>query len=407
MIRQDAAASGGRSLLLWSTAGASRTVTTKAARRVAVRVRGDQCLGAPEVAVDVDGRRVLTAPVTSTAWTTVGADAAVADGAHTVAVRFTNDAMASGCDRNLHIDSVTFSSSAATPHAGARLYVEPASNAGRQAATWRTSRPADAALMDRLAAQPQAAWFGAWSGDIRAAVDRHAGAAAAAGAVPVLVAYNIPQRDCGGASAGGLGSADAYRTWIRSFAAGIGTRRAIVVVEPDALTLVDCLSATDRERRYELLRDAAAVLSARPGTSVYLDAGHPRWLSADEAARRLVRAGAADAQGFALNVSNHIATPELVDYGRRVAAGSGGKHFVLDTSRNGLGPAPGGAWCNAPGRALGATPSPATTSTSDPLHDASLWVKRPGESDGTCNGGPPAGTWWPESALALARNAGW
>jgi endoglucanase len=261
--------------------------------------------------------------------------------------------------------------------------------------------------MDRLAAQPQAAWFGAWSGDIRAAVDRHAGAAAAAGAVPVLVAYNIPQRDCGGASAGGLGSADAYRTWIRAFAAGIGTRRAIVVVEPDALTLVDCLSATDRERRYELLRDAAAVLAARTGTSVYLDAGHPRWLSADEAARRLVRAGAADAQGFALNVSSHIATPELVDYGRRVAAGAGGKHFVLDTSRNGLGPAPGGAWCNAPGRALGATPSPATTSTSDPLHDASLWVKRPGESDGTCNGGPPAGTWWPESALALARNAGW
>ncbi len=36
-----------------------------------------------------------------------------------------------------------------------------------------------------------------------------------------------------------------------------------------------------------------------------------------------------------------------------------------------------------PGRALGETP---TTKTADPLVDAYLWVKRPGESDGECKG---------------------
>lgn len=52
-----------------------------------------------------------------------------------------------------------------------------------------------------------------------------------------------------------------------------------------------------------------------------------------------------------------------------------------------------------PGRALGEVP---TTRTGDELVDAYLWVKRPGESDGDCKGGPKAGAWWPEYALGLA-----
>ncbi|RKN54957.1 endoglucanase, partial [Streptomyces klenkii] len=80
----------------------------------------------------------------------------------------------------------------------------------------------------------------------------------------------------------------------------------------------------------------------------------------------------------------------------------GGAHFVIDTSRNGNGPYEGTdePWCNPPGRALGDAP---TAGTGDPLVDAYLWIKRPGESDGECRGGPPAGQWWPEYALALAR----
>ena len=39
--------------------------------------------------------------------------------------------------------------------------------------------------------------------------------------------------------------------------------------------------------------------------------------------------------------------------------------------------------------------------------DAFLWVKNPGESDGTANGGPVAGQWWAEYALGLAERARW
>jgi endoglucanase len=75
---------------------------------------------------------------------------------------------------------------------------------------------------------------------------------------------------------------------------------------------------------------------------------------------------------------------------------------VIDTSRNGKGPAPENAWCNPAGRGLGADP---TGSTGNSLDDAYLWVKQPGASDGTCNGGPAAGQWWPEYALGLAERA--
>ena len=76
-----------------------------------------------------------------------------------------------------------------------------------------------------------------------------------------------------------------------------------------------------------------------------------------------------------------------------------GKHFLIDTSRNGLGTT---EWCNPRGQALGVTP---TTNTGHPLVDAFLWIKQPGESDGTCGGGPRAGNWWTDIALELSRAA--
>jgi endoglucanase len=263
------------------------------------------------------------------------------------------------------------------------------------------TRPADAARLDVIASRPQAFWFGGWNTDVRADVDRVM--TAAAGRVPALVAYNIPQRDCGAYSAGGAGSATAYRTWIRAFAAGVGTRRAIVVVEPDAVAGLDCLSSTDRATRLALLADAVRVLAANPNAAVYLDGGHDGWQSVSTMAGRLAQAGIADAQGFSLNVSNFRAQSGLVTYGQQLAAAIGVAHFVIDTSRNGLGPSPDGQWCNPPGRALGAKPGV----TSAYRQDWNLWVKRPGESDGPCNGGPAAGVFWPSYADGLAQRAAW
>jgi endoglucanase len=194
-----------------------------------------------------------------------------------------------------------------------------------------------------------------------------------------------------------------YRAWIDDLAAGIGAGPAAVVLEPDALPALDCLSEDAREQRSALLAYAASRLSRRDGVAVYIDAGNPSWIAPAEMARRLRAAGVARARGFALNVSSFHTTARARAYGKAISRRAGNAPFVIDTSRNGAGPAPGDAWCNPPGRALGQAP---TGDTGDPLVDALLWIKRPGESDGACNGGPPAGTWWPDEALRLARAAG-
>lgn len=291
---------------------------------------------------------------------------------------------------------------AGSPLAGGSLYVEPTSRALTTASQWQSTRPADAPYMTRIGRTPQAVWFNGWQSDTRAAASAYTTAAAQAGQWPVLVAYNIPQRDCGSYSAGGVGSADAYRAWIRDLAAGIGSRRAVVILEPDALAGMSCLSATDRARRLQLLGEAVDILKGNAQTLVYLDAGHARWLSAAEAATRLSSANIARADGFSLNVSNFISSAENVSYGEAVSARVGGKHFIIDTSRNGMGATSTNEWCNPDGRGLGIAP---TTATGHPLVDALLWIKRPGESDGSCNGGPVAGAWWPEYALGLAQRA--
>ncbi|MBW3535229.1 MAG: glycoside hydrolase family 6 protein [Gemmatimonadetes bacterium] len=285
--------------------------------------------------------------------------------------------------------------------AGATFWPDPYSNAAKQAEEWRLSRPEDAAYMDVIAAEAQADWFGDWNGDVRAEVDARTTTITATGALPVYVAYNIPLRDCSSYSGGGATSADAYRSWIRAFAEGLAGRPAAVVLEPDGLALMGCLSDAQQQERLALLADAVEVLSAG-GAWVYLDAGHARWHPAATTADRLLAAGVAQAAGFALNVSNFVADGESVLYGESVSDLLGGARFIVDSSRNGLGPADGDEWCNPDGRALGTRP---TTVTGHDRVDAFLWIKRPGESDGTCNGGPSAGSWWADYALGLAKRA--
>jgi endoglucanase len=262
------------------------------------------------------------------------------------------------------------------------FYADPDGNAASQAEKYdRQGRPTAARLMRSMSRVPQAFWLtGGTPRAVRTRVDEIVDKAVEAGAVPVLVAYNVPGRDCGGYSAGG---ARDYAAWIDGFARGLGQRDAVVILEPDALA--SGCGARYLKRAVKRLRRA----------TVYVDAGHSHWQPATTMAKRLRRIGA---KRFALNVSNFRTTDELIAYGSRI---SPDMHFVIDTSRNGQGPR-GDRWCNPPGRGLG---QPTTTQTGHPLVDAFLWIKTPGESDGECGKAPPAGRWWPRYALGLARRA--
>ncbi|MEW2161933.1 glycoside hydrolase family 6 protein [Streptomyces sp. NPDC007084] len=285
------------------------------------------------------------------------------------------------------------------------FWVNPDGNAVRQVAAYaKAGRDDDARQIRKIAGQPTGEWIGPENPEQEAR--GYTEAAEKADRAAILVLYNIPHRDCGQFSQGGAADGNAYRAWIDGVAQGIGDRPATVILEPDAiLHLVNqCTPPEFREERYDLLKGAVTRLTSLKNTKVYLDAGNAGWGHPDQIFEPLRAAGIDRADGFAVNVSNFYSTEDSIAYGKRLAAKVGDKHFVIDTSRNGNGPYTGGKpeenWCNPPGRALGENP---TTNTADPLVDAYLWVKRPGESDGTCKGGPKAGEWWAEYALKLAK----
>lgn len=288
---------------------------------------------------------------------------------------------------------------ASNPLAGLPYYVNPNSAAMRAANGANPPSPE----LTAIANTPQAYWMDQLS---TPAVDaKYIAAAQAAGTMPILSLYAIPHRDCGSFAAGGFGSADAYRGWIDGVAADIGSGPAAIVLEPDALAMAGCLSGDQRQERMDLMRYAVDTLTRNPATAVYVDAGHSRWTSVGDMAAMLNDVGVAKARGFSLNTANFFTTDEETGYGDAISGLTNGSHYVIDTSRNGAGPADGPlSWCNPSGRALGVAP---TTATGNGNVDAYLWVKRPGESDGSCGRGDPGpGRFSNQYAIDLARNAG-
>ena len=292
--------------------------------------------------------------------------------------------------------------SATNPLAGLSFYRFPYTPAQNQVSTWLGSQPANAAKILQIASQPQAHWL--VSSDINATVSdvkQVMSLARAEGKVPLFVAYNIPYRDCGNYSAGGSQVSADYIAWIKGLSTSIGRDKAVVILEPDALTLTDCLDPTAKAERYALINQAVDTLTSQPETRVYIDAGHPEWISTPDMAARLRVAGISKADGFALNVSSFYDTASNIVYGTEISRLTDNKHFVIDTSRNGGAYTSSLGWCNPAGQLLGAIPT--TNFASSSLVDALMWIKNPGESDGLCNNGPNAGVWWADYALSLVR----
>ncbi|GAA0953859.1 glycoside hydrolase family 9 protein [Kribbella koreensis] len=306
-------------------------------------------------------------------------------------------------DRQSHEQLNTQASPASPIDLTSGFYVNPDSTPK----AWVDSHGSDsraATITTNIASKPTAKWFGQPpSGTtIGAMVGGYVGAADNAGKLPVLVAYNLPGRDaCGGLSGGGAGSPAAYRSWISAFADSIGTRPAVVVIEPDGLGDFECMTADQIAERNGMLAFATQQFHDRaPNTWAYLDAGNAGWVPAATMASRLQGAGIATARGFAVNVSNYYTTSASVTYADNVRSSLGtATPFVIDTSRNGNGS--NGEWCNPAGRKLG---TPAQTGGGAEML---LWVKVPGNSDGPCGIAPttPAGQFDPDLAVRLINGS--
>jgi endoglucanase len=179
--------------------------------------------------------------------------------------------------------------------ASTKFYINPNSNVEQ----WVAANPTNAdepTIAADIASQPQATWFTTYNPTtIESQVSSVSTAAAAAGEVPVLVAYDIPDRDCGGASAGGAPTIADYEAWISSFAAGLGAATAIVLVEPDSLALQTCLTSSEASQRDAAIAYAGQVIRADdPNARVYFDGGHSDWNPASQQAAALEAADVRD-----------------------------------------------------------------------------------------------------------------
>ncbi|WP_037378689.1 glycoside hydrolase family 6 protein [Serratia sp. M24T3] len=307
----------------------------------------------------------------------------------------------------LLISSTLFAAEAADS-----FYVNPNSTA----AEWVKQHPNDprqAVIQQSIANVPMARWF---TGSLRdkdnlsQQVSSYVSAAVKKHQVPLMVAYNIPHRDCSGvASAGGAATPESYRQWVNEFANGVKGRKAVIVLEPDSLGDIGCLDKEQQSVRLGLLKYAVDTFNSKaPAAQLYLDAGNARWKPAAVMAEYLDNAGLKNAKGFALNVSNSYSTPESISYADRIniilLKNYGYKKTILiDTSRNGQA-AKAGEWCNAAGPKLGIP----TQQLSANIFAA--WIKVPGNSDGDyspkadCHGGPKAGVFSADLAMRLIIN---
>lgn len=221
--------------------------------------------------------------------------------------------------------------------------------APRNDAVWNAYQSATGkarTLLGRLAAQPRTMWLG-WENPINQVKAETAATVAATqnGNPNVLTQFatfelhpweimkpdGFDQPDLKGSW-----NVRADERWYSNMAAGIGNSRALVVEQ------VDLPFARRMKSRAPETIDtyAARVLSAKPHTTVYIDAGTYTWLSPARAATLLIGNGIRYARGFSLNDTGYESTSDEDVYGASIVAalardGVKGKHFIVDTVENG------------------------------------------------------------------------
>jgi hypothetical protein len=204
-----------------------------------------------------------------------------------------------------------------------------------------------------------------------------------------------------------------FEAQVTAMAQAIGRRPVALFLELDAVGSSSCMA--DREHSIAtwetLVRYEAKAFEALPHTVVYIEGGYSDSNNAPYAARLLNAMGVRQVQGFFTNDTHQQWTLHELRYAKAVSRRTGNSHFVISTSTNGRGPLLNKHprtegvedLCNPPHRGLGVrdTTSPGLSRQLDAL----LWVVPPGDSSGTCNGGPSSGTFWVARAEVLAANA--
>ncbi|ORX46614.1 1,4-beta-D-glucan-cellobiohydrolase [Piromyces finnis] len=294
-----------------------------------------------------------------------------------------------------------------------------------------------AAKAEKVKQVPTAVWL-AWDG-APGEVEGHL--AAAGSKTVVFILYMIPTRDCNSlASAGGASSLEKYKGYIDDISNTIRSHpesKVVMVVEPDTLGNLVTGSSEACKTVHTLHKNALSyavnVFGAMSNVSVYLDAAHGKWLGGvtDKVATvvKEILDGAPNGKirGLSTNVSNYQPVSAEYGYHQKLASslsavGVSDMHFIVDTGRNGVDVSStfsiNETWCNFVGTGFGERPQ--GNPSGMPLLDAYMWLKTPGEADGSSTGSradpvcarsdslpgaPDAGQWFHDYFVQLLKNA--
>jgi endoglucanase len=280
-------------------------------------------------------------------------------------------------------------------------------------------------LLEKIAVEPDANRFSLYSGGggpgaIFGQVQKifcH-NMSADPGAIPIITTYFLYQAGYCESKREILDHRGAFERQINEMAEGIARRPAVMLLELDAIGASKCMQATgalpywEADMRYEIQK-----VSALPHTVVYIEGGYADSNSPRYTAKVLNAVGVRGIEGFWTNDTHEDWTINEIRWGQKVSRMTHGAHFIVNTATNGQGPlvpasrvkSGNEVLCNAPGRGIGPLP---TTDPIDPRTnrsfadvDAFLWTAPPGNSSGSCNGGPPSGTFWVAKALDLSERA--
>lgn len=209
--------------------------------------------------------------------------------------------------------------------------------------SYRAATGRDRRLLGLIALRPRMRWFGGWysDGQIESTIRTYL-ANVTRGDPNVLAQIAVfrvhPWEHAACSSLPTAAEQASYRDWIDAMAAGIGSARVALVLQPD-LPFGLCVPHHSK-LPLSLVAYAARAFNALPHTTVYIDAGAADWPSVGEAVGLLRSAGVAGVRGFALNATHYDSTSHELEFGAKVVAALSrahipGKHFVINTASNG------------------------------------------------------------------------
>ncbi|KAF1316330.1 Glycoside hydrolase, partial [Globisporangium splendens] len=284
----------------------------------------------------------------------------------------------------------------------------------------KTTYPDTASALNELEKHSIATWYSDRNGDYMATLNQLVAKCSESSRLS-LVVYGIPNKDCEAgysASGGTVKSSADYVVFLSSLTTTVGNRKALYVLEPDAVGLLAKEGGCGESAGYrDNLKTAVKQLSENPNAEIYLDIGYWMLQWPDNLSRvasvfkELASAGTI--KGVTINTSNYRSNAELAALCTNFqnAVGSTAYHCIVDTSRNYNAPT-STEWCNVRSAGIGLPP---TSDTGYSNLDYFMWIKPPGESDGACTDGshtseamqgPAAGLFF-KDAFKLLWNQGY